>query len=460
MGDILTNRQGDLQTRCKITTSGDAFVGIKVEDEKPVIYFPLGYHLSSTDTGLRQDIRRLIRVLAEFFKQSKHEPQGDMAPLTTMQSLLSNEKLRTGANAVAGDVASNLPLHAYLTIIEYYLEHGYYLTEEPIYRENTRGKVDWRRTLTKNKPLLRTHEGRASFIYTSLTTKSFTSNDEHELTELNKYCVWEAFSLVGWLYTSYTPPKPSTKPNFERATRLLVASLNRTNNDKKRILFQAMLDILRHCTTCANLPLCTYGTTDFAAVWEWLIAKAFGNVSKVGYLPGSHWILTDSNQDSTPTKSLAADNSKTTKITIVANSTLEPDTIMHKQGKYYIIDAKYYRYGLTVNAAHLPQTAAIAKQITYAQNLEVKHGIAAERIYNIFLLPYNSTSNQLSTNSIMSKIGHNVASWCRKNKPYEKVLGVVLDTGYLIANYRTGSGALQANLVELVADFFPKQGLS
>ena len=47
------------------------------------------------------------------------------------------------------------------------------------------------------------------------------------------------------------------------------------------------------------------------------------------------------------------------------SSALEPDTVMKLNGKFYILDAKYYKFGITGLPMHLPATSSIQKQITY-----------------------------------------------------------------------------------------------
>ena len=43
----------------------------------------------------------------------------------------------------------------------------------------------------------------------------------------------------------------------------------------------------------------------------------------------------------------------------VEGSALEPDTIMLQNGKCYILDAKYYNYGISWNPNALPASSSI-----------------------------------------------------------------------------------------------------
>ena len=54
--------------RCRVNTNieNDVFVGIQKKDDYYEVDFPLGYHLSSDEKGLRKDILSLMNVLARY----------------------------------------------------------------------------------------------------------------------------------------------------------------------------------------------------------------------------------------------------------------------------------------------------------------------------------------------------------------------------------------------------------
>ena len=54
----------DLKMHCHINTNEDGyrFVGIKVDSDNAMVYFPIGYQLPEKDNEIRTDIKHLIQV--------------------------------------------------------------------------------------------------------------------------------------------------------------------------------------------------------------------------------------------------------------------------------------------------------------------------------------------------------------------------------------------------------------
>ena len=153
----------------------------------------------------------------------------------------------------------------------------------------------------------------------------------------------------------------------------------------------------------------------FVILWEKLIDKAFGERDKDKYFPRSKWIL-DYGKYKEP-------------------HPLMPDTIMIYNGKYYILDAKYYKYGWTGNPNHLPNGSSINKQITYGEFLEKYKGVDSNSLFNAFLMPYNMKENDFNLTASMGNIGEAVGEWRCNKKYYERIQGIVIDTRYLMYNY-------------------------
>lgn len=59
--------ENSIKERCHINTNWDTdtFVGIKCDDGKFSINFPLGFHISNDEKGLRRDILLMLTVLSE-----------------------------------------------------------------------------------------------------------------------------------------------------------------------------------------------------------------------------------------------------------------------------------------------------------------------------------------------------------------------------------------------------------
>ena len=81
-----------------------------------------------------------------------------------------------------------------------------------------------------------------------------------------------------------------------------------------------------------------YGTYRFEYVWEALINKVYGIKEKREYFPNTYWSIDGVQYE---------------------NACLEPDTIMIWNGNVYVLDAKYYKYGVTRRMTDLPESTSI-----------------------------------------------------------------------------------------------------
>ena len=169
-----------------------------------------------------------------------------------------------------------------------------------------------------------------------------------------------------------------------------------------------------------------FGTGYFERIWEKMIDRAFGIEDKEKYFPRTRWLLDyGKKKEKTP---------------------LYPDSIMIYNGKYYVLDAKLYRYGWTGIADHLPNGTDINKQITYGEYIARTKRVPNERLYNAFIMPYNKADNPffvidehdqvvpVMTGDI-GNIGEAVGDWKQNMQFYERVQGIVIDTRFLMYNY-------------------------
>lgn len=136
-----------------------------------------------------------------------------------------------------------------------------------------------------------------------------------------------------------------------------------------------------------------FGTDNFDYVWEKLIDRAFGEKDKEKYFPRSRWLL---------------DYGK-----YKEKRPLMPDTIMIYNGKYYILDAKCYKYGWTGIPDHLPNGSSINKQITYGEYLEKYKGVDTNSLFNAFIMPYNMAKNYFKLTSFVGNIGEGFFPGCQ-----------------------------------------------
>ena len=388
----------DIKKHCHINSNkdGDRFVGIKADSDNAIIYFPIGYELPKTDAEIRTDIKHLIQVLSEF---------------TTKDDRL------LALNKFAAPQTVDFPINAYKSVIEYYFAIGgkYYVETDTTYKTAATGSQDWPRTIRNQMPLVQRKGDVSSFIFTSFTVRSVTPNDTKLITQINRYCVYEAFKKLGWLYVPYMPEDPGPHPDVKTSIAIVQSKLGSTNDDKKRALFRGMKNMLEYMDEKTSEKQFYFGTDDFDHVWEKLIDRAFGERDKDKYFPRTRWFL---------------DFGKCKE-----KRPLMPDTIMIYNSKYYVIDAKCYKYGWTSNPDDLPNSSSINKQITYGEYLERLTGADNDSLFNAFIMPYNMAKNFFNITSVVGNIGEAVGDWRGNKKNYERIQGIVMDTRYLMYHY-------------------------
>jgi hypothetical protein len=387
------DKGSELRNRCHINKNeeGDRFVGVKADTEDAVVYFPVGYQLPEDDNEIKRDILHLFRVLSEFTNVS--------------DEVMSMKKFEAPQSV-------DFPINAYLEIINYYMDSGYYMERDPIFKTSDRGNIDWARTIQRQPALI---QANLTPVYTQYTVRESAPNKNKEITRIHTHCVYESFDKLGWLFTPYMPPKPTGSLDVKRFISILTDKLGNTNNDKDKRLFKSMRDMLKYMDDRSIEKQFYFGTDYFEGVWERLIDRIFGIKNKQDYFPRTRWLLQSGMyKEKYP---------------------LEPDSIMILDDKIYVLDAKYYRYGVSGNPNHLPDSSSINKQITYGEFIYNQQHIPDGKLFNAFLMPYNSAKNLFELNEPFGNIGVAVGEWKQNIYNYEKIQGIVVDTRYLMYHY-------------------------
>lgn len=398
----------DIKKCCHVNSGedGENFVGVKADDQGAVVYFPIGYQLPDNDYDIRLEIRHLFRVLAEFTNKEDK-----------LLALKSFEAPQT----------VTFPIQAYLDVINYYLDHnGYYMETEVVYKTDIGGKTDWPRTIKNQMPYIDI-DGQ-SIIYLKQTVRATSPNANMLITEINKFCVQEAMQKLGWLFVSFVPNDPRYNIDLEalkivknQYISMLDYKILHTNILEDKRLFLAMKAMIKYLDEKTTDRLFYFGTDHFEHVWEKLIDKVFGEPNKEDYFPRTTWIArTGKTKEKHP---------------------LEPDSIMILNNKFYVLDAKYYRYGVTNNMDHLPNSSDINKQITYGDFVKNKEHLDNYHLFNAFIMPYNKAKNEFGTSEKLANVAEAIPDWRKETKAeldnYEKIQGIVLDVRHLMYNYES-----------------------
>lgn len=410
----IDNIQKPIQDFCHVDSNedGDRFVGVKADSDQAMVYFPIGYQLPETDQEIREDIRYLIQVLGEF---------------------TSKQDRVLALNKFAAPQTVDFPINAYRAVLEFYFSLGgkYYVETDPVFRSSPKGQQNWPRTFKNQTPLVQQSNGVNSLIYTNFTVRSSTPNENKLITTINKLCVYEAMQKLGWLYYPLTPVKPDGCPDVKTCIQIVRGKMANTFDDRKRNLFQAMLNMLEYMDEKTSEHTFYFGTDDFDHVWEKIIDRAFGERNKDKYFPRTRWFL---------------DQKKASK----EKHPLMPDSIMIYDNKYYVLDAKCYKFGWTGAPDHLPNASSISKQITYGEYLEQHFGVDPEILFNAFLMPYNMQKNPFGLSEPFGTIGEAVSDWKSNTKYYQRIQGIVIDTRYMMYHYYGNTKRGKAMLAECV----------
>ena len=425
-----------------------SFVGIKIEDNRPKIYFPMGYRASKPSEDVcKRDFYQLIAVLND----------------KSLQSYFSEEDLKKSQ--------LDFPFYAYLSVLQYYLDFGYFVESETIYKKGFSGKISWQRTIKRIKPqVVKDEEGRHQVVYLNLITRKTSYREDNLITLVHKFCVKEAAQLIGPLYgiSEDEVEEPELLFDYELFAEVIQDKIAATFNDKHLELFHAMLKMVRYLGNkenrgedgSENEPL--FGVNTFAPVWEAMVDKIFGKlpqgVAKDKFNPHLRWNdgCRDEKLDESEEEIVLNDPKR---------STLRPDTIMVCGEGTFVLDSKYYKYGLTRFNSHLPGAESVCKQMAYAEYVEKMLGDPSTSlhfaqddtlsIYNAFIMPYCADAEGASASSAtfqMKRVGYIYGDWKNvkdENRPYHKIHCILLDMKSVMRNYANNPTA-QSELAGLI----------
>ena len=355
------------------------FVGIRIKEGKVEVCIPRVFR---EDEDWKKDIRLFLKSIEIAKTQNK-------------------VNIKKGSN----ETENIWPIDSYLWLINDYLENGlYYNREKKISRSNS-GKIEWKKTL-QQVPIY--SEG--NIIYDQLiTSRMVPANDM--ITHIYKICLRQSIDKFGWLFNYNFQIQIEQIVSIKEMIMRVRKELNETFDDIKRIRFNHMLKILT--TTEGDNMLSshyTYGITNYY-------------YEKKNYDPNGYWQLNGQNR--------------------FLASRLRPDTILKRNDKTYILDAKMYQYGATHDRSKLPETQSLQKQITYGDF--VSNNLQDKNIRNAFILPYNkclesfiNDPNAMKYNdSNLVYFGYAYVDWRNDEdfQDYDNIYAFGIDFNYLLNNY-------------------------
>lgn len=374
----------------------NSFVGIKIDEGIVKVFVPRVFR---EDEDWKKDIRLFLKSI-EIAKTK------------------NTENINKGSN----NTDNAWPIDSYLWLINDYLENGlYYNREKKISRSNS-GKIEWKRTL-QQVPIY----SDGNIIYDQLITSKMTPANDM-ITHIYKLCLRQSIDKIGWLFNYNFHIQIDQIVSIKEMIMRVRKELNETFDDIKRIRFNHMLNILT--TTEGDNMLSShysYGITNYYYVFETMVDMLFDGITvdeKKKYDPNGYWQLNGQNR--------------------FLASRLRPDTILKRNDKTYILDAKMYQYGATHDRSKLPETQSLQKQITYGDF--VSNNLRDKNIRNAFILPYNKCLKSFINDpgaikyndSNLVYFGYAYVDWRDDEdfQDYDNIYAFGIDFNYLLNNYK------------------------
>lgn len=373
----------------------NSFVGIRIDEGIVKVFVPRVFR---EDEDWKKDIRLFLKSIE-------------------IAKIKNTENINKGSN----NIDNAWPIDSYLWLINDYLENGlYYNREKKISRSNS-GKIEWKRTL-QQVPIY----SDGNIIYDQLITSKMTPANDM-ITHIYKLCLRQSVDKIGWLFNYNFHIQIDQLVSIKEMIMRVRKELNETFDDIKRIRFNHMLNILK--TTEGDNMLSShysYGITNYYYVFETMVDMLFDGIigdEKKKYDPNGYWQLNGQNR--------------------FLASRLRPDTILKRNDKTYILDAKMYQYGATHDRSKLPETQSLQKQITYGDF--VSNNLRDKNIRNAFILPYNkllksfiNDPNAMKYNdSNLVYFGYAYVDWRDDEdfQDYDNIYAFGIDFNYLLNNY-------------------------
>lgn len=406
----MQRNSSNLSNAILIKSSGGVtnfFVGVKVFNNVVEVHYPETFDLETTDIlEKRNRILSLLNAISyakEWYKEDDY-------------SMLSAENDSAKA------------LISYLWIINDYLHNGVYRTRERDISRSGKGKIVWKKTL-RDFPIV----SDGNIIYYSLITESKESLED-TITEIYKFCCEVAFRNIGWLYNLSFSDYSRLSFNKVQFLEILNSTLHKTFDDKKKALILNLIRIVNGLSNGYEKDdSYIFGIDNFEYVFERMVNEMFSNIDDISkFNPTGKWQL------------IGFDKA-------IKTSNLRPDTIMVRDNSVFIIDSKYYRYGYSKNPKHLPNTTSIQKQITYGEFIRSTYKF--DKVYNIFILPYNSKLNTFGFTKDIVYFGKGTGDWKDEYDKDHVVYGVFIDLTFLVNKYSVISNEFAENLAKIIEQY-------
>lgn len=331
-------------------------IGINIIENNIKIIFPRGYDLSNNERNLKKDVLLLINVLDKYKKRKEGK-------------IFDNDKER-----IASGVGNKFPIKLAIWLLIDYENNGIYNKYIHNHRVAKKGNINWASTIKTQMPYLSDN----NLVYSDFVVREKNNDLNNKVMHIHKAIIECCINNIGWLYPHINIDRGNKLP-FSKSIciNILKKELKINNLDSKKQLLKNMINYLELVgNDIDNFKMAEYKTEYFMNIWEDMLNVVFTNDKVENYYPKAQWNIIGKES--------------------VDTSSLRPDIILRDRKKIYILDAKYYKYGVTNNVLDLPQSSDITKQMLYSSYiLSNKNKYGIETVYDAFLIPYNSKGKDI-----------------------------------------------------------------
>ncbi len=313
-----------------VNTNGKQAVGIKVKNEGIIVLFPIGYpEVDNESNIISSDVKTLLRLIS---KQAKKGIQS-----TEEQSIF--------------------PVLLAERIIQNFLEHGLYKEKQEVVELQSKGRINWKKTIHYPQPFIQNKT-----IYANLFYSHINYFVEGQIQEIQKWCLGLISKVIGVVFAFHYP---QTKIQYgkKQIKQILEEALKQTNQDYQLETLGLLLSFVNELNF-EQIEDYQKGLKyyQFEYVWQDLV-DSIGCKNKSKYLPQAGYYNLDDSYMMYNVKPLL------------------PDTVVELEGEdfIFVLDAKYYGNG------HLPDQYNIFKQVRYGEYVYKVSG--KKNVINAFILP-------------------------------------------------------------------------
>ena len=330
----------------KEINKGNERIGFKIEKDAYYVYIPKYYlsndELNNFNNKTKKKLKKLFKAWEKYQKNVK--------------SILGlcNQKNR-------GEYDLNIAFN----ILQDYIENGLYIEQEKILKKSNFGKMDFKNTLKKCRPLY-TMQGP---IYLEYISKAKRENNNSTLRNIQCLILNDIAEKIGWILGigfKFNIDE-NIKLNSDIIRRLKEIQMQ-TFNSRKLNLVDMFLKYINNIGNSIK-----EGKEVFVGVanlfWQDVINEVLGNVNKKElskYFYVRHVFVSEKNIDN-------------------VMAPLMPDTVFKDNKNLIVIDSKYYLNG------NLPTNDDINKQFIYMLKA-YKMYPNQDNYQNCFVLPTNESS--------------------------------------------------------------------